>query len=728
MSYKKIEISERIEKLKESYKSLPVPSAEDIYAEGKYKIFCTGDRWLTLSYLRGWRDSGDAATLKLRASLAEAAELDAAVPLILDDELLLGHLSLPEYTDAEWEEYGRLCEAFEMSPYHHTQKLPRKDHIALDYEKLIKVGINGVREEIRQRAEAINLADRELYPDTDALSRLEFYECLLTELDAVSRLARRYATAARELAQRSPSPRREELFEMAEIISRVPDEGAKSFREAVQSVHFFLSTLFGLYPLARPDRYLIELYEKDIKSGALTRELAQELVDNFCLGVSDRVFSRAACGFIVGGEGEDGVTVENELTYMFLTSLAHLKLPDPNGALAVNESTSDELLSYAAEILSDGTTHPAFFNDRVIIDSLVKNYGCERRDAVNYIHATCAEISIAGKSKAHTTPMIVTLPELLSDAAAECKKYNKMEDLLEIFLKKIKQKLIAKAKHYFMRLMEAGRYGNDSMRAYAFVDDCIARGRSVYEGGERYTLIEPIFIGFGNTVDSLCAIDTLVGREKRFTLPELSEIVRGDFAGHEDLRQYIINKLPHYGNDDTWVDSVARQLYESISAILRSTDMPGRKYMIPGTFSYVLHANAGASMPATFDGRAAHTSLSDGCCAVQGRDVNGPTAMIKSLTSFDQSEYLGGMVVNVKFGSATLKGEGISRFISLLRAFIKRGGIEMQVNSVDRATLLDAKENPDSHRDLIVRIGGYSDYFTRLSLPLQNEIIERTEY
>ena len=728
MSYRSSEISGRIARLKESYGSLPVPSAEDIYSEGKYKIFCTGDRWLTLAYLRGWRDSGGAATLKLRASLAEAAELDASVPVILDGELLLGHLSLPEYTDAEWEEYGRLSEAFEMSPYHHAQKLPRKDHIALDYEKLIKVGINGVRGEINEKIKAIDLANCELYPDTETLARLEFYECLLTELDAVSRLAKRYADAAKELAERSVSPRREELHEMAEIISRVPDEPAESFREAVQSVHFFLSTLFGLYPLARPDRYLWELYEKDIKNGTLTRELAQELIDNFCLGVSDRVFSRAACGFIVGGEGEDGKNVENELTYMFLTALRHLKLPDPNGALAVNGNTSDELISYAAEILSEGTTHPAFFNDKEIIDSLVKNYGCDRRDAVNYIHATCAEISIAGKSKAHTTPIIITLPELLLEAAEELEKYKKIEDLTEIFLEKIKQKLIARSKHYFMRLMEAGRYGNDAMRAYAFVDDCIERGKSVYEGGERYTFIEPIFIGFGNAVDSLAAIDILVRKEKRLTIREFCDAVKADFDGQEELRQYIINRLPHYGNDDERVDSIAKSLYESISALLKSHDMPGRKFMIPGTFSYVLHANAGEGLGATFDGRAAHTSLSDGCCAVQGRDTHGPTAMIKSMTSFDQSEFLGGMVVNVKFGSDTLEGGGKIRLISLLRAFISRGGIEMQVNAVDRATLLDAKEHPDAHRDLIVRIGGYSDYFTRLSAPLQDELIARTEY
>ena len=728
MKYEAFEATDRIRALKEVYLTLPVPSATDIYGEGKYKIFCTGDRWLTLRYLRGYRDFGNAVTMKLRASYAEAVEVKESEPVILDDELLLGHLYLPEYTEEEWEEYRELAKAFEMSPYHHSKNLPRKDHIALDYEKLIKCGIKGVREEISAQREKISLAECELYPDTEALEKSEFYECLLTELDAVSSLAKKYADAARALAEEKAEPRRSELLRMAEIIERVPENPAESFYEAVQSVHFFLSTLFGLYPLGRPDRYLFELYKKDIESGELTRELAQELIDNFCLGISDRVFSRAACGFIVGGCDEDGNLVENELTYMFLTALKHLKLPDPNGALAVNEMTSDTILEYAAEILAEGTTHPAFFNDRLITDSLVKNYGCIHADAVNYIHSTCAEISVAGKSKGHTTPVTVTLPELLLEAACECENYNKTEDITDIFLNKIKEKLITRLKLYFMRIMEAGRYGNDAMRAYAFVDDCIARGKSVYEGGERYSFIEPIFIGFANVVDSLIAIDTLVGKERRFTLPKFCEIVNNNFEGNEELRQYIINKLPHYGNDNERADEIAKRLADSISKLLKSPDMPGRSFLIPGTFSYVFHANTGAALGATFDGRLAGQSLSDGCGAVQGRDTHGPTAMIKSLTSFDQSEFLGGMVVNVKFAKNSLEGDGIKKFVSLLRAFIAKGGIEMQVNAVDRATLIDAKENPELHSDLTVRIGGYSDYFVRLSETLQNEIIDRTEY
>ena len=182
------------------------------------------------------------------------------------------------------------------------------------------------------------------------------------------------AQKAREMAETAPEPRKSELSQMAEILEWVPEHPARNFREALQSVQFFLGTLFGLYPLNRPDRYLYPYYAEDVRAGVLTRDEAQELIDNFCLHVSTRVFSRAACGFIVGGQDAQGNLVENELTYMFLTALEHIRMPDPNGALAVNDQTSDDILHYSVEILSKGITHPAFYNDSAIVESLMR-YG-----------------------------------------------------------------------------------------------------------------------------------------------------------------------------------------------------------------------------------------------------------------------------------------------------------------------------------------------------------------
>lgn len=727
--YNPISISERTKKVRETYlRECPVPNETNPYQDKKYKRYRSGDRWMTLGYLRGWLKYKNAETTRLRTSYAEAEELYQSQPVIYDDELLVGHLYLPDLTEEEQKEYDKLSEMFEMSSHTFLMRPPRKDHIALDYDKLIRKGINGIKKEIEECLENLNVNDACAYPDYETIKQKEFYDCLIIELDAVLELAERYSKKAKEMAESSIEPRKSELLKISEIMEKVPKNPAESFYEAIQSVQFYLSGLFGLYALGRPDRYLYKLYKKDIEEGNITKEFAQELIDNFCLYVSDRVLSRSACGFIVGGQDGYGNLVENDLTYMFLTALDHIKLPDPNGALAVNKKTSNEILTYAAEILSRGTTHPAFYNDDAIINSLVEHYGVLRKDAVEYIHATCAEMSIAGKSKSHSTPFQLDMPKLVYETAKENPDCNDLEEFLDIYVQKLKALTKRYSLQYVLRMLEGSRIGNEAMRACALIDDCIKRGKSIYEGGERYTFIQPIFIGFSTAVDSLYALLKLVFEEKQLKPSEFCEITENNFENHEDLRQYIINKLPHYGNDAEETDVLAKKVSEKILSVFKGNDIAGGKLMMPGTFSYVNHATYGEKMIATFDGRLKGYSYSDGCSPVQSRDINGPTAMVKSLTSWDQSEFLGGMVVNIKFGKNNLNGDGINNFIAILKTFMARGGIEMQVNVVDRKTLIEAKENPESHPDLFVRIGGYSEYFSRLTPTLQQEVIDRTEY
>jgi len=727
MKYPPIAMTWRTQKIREEYLKMPVPQEDNPYLDKKYKHFCTGDRWITLGFLEGWLAHVDAPTTRRRRSYAEAAELYAAQPIITEHELLTGHLYLPEYTPEEQKRYDQLCEMFRMSSVTLLERGPRIDHLSLDLEKLLRIGISGIVAEIHARMAELNLQDRNVYPEFEVMKQYDFYECCLLELEALKDLQKRYAQKAREMAETAPEPRKSELSQMAEILEWVPEHPARNFREALQSVQFFLGTLFGLYPLNRPDRYLYPYYAEDVRAGVLTRDEAQELIDNFCLHVSTRVFSRAACGFIVGGQDAQGNLVENELTYMFLTALEHIRMPDPNGALAVNDQTSDDILHYSVEILSKGITHPAFYNDSAIVESLMR-YGCSREDAVNYIHTTCAEISVVGKTKSHTTPFMVALPKTLKETVRACGKETTFAQLQSAYIEQISMQLSKDCFRYVMRMLEASRNGNEPMRVCCLVEDCISRGRSIFEGGERYSFLQPILVGFSTAVDSLIALKTLVFEEKRLTLSEFIQTVDQDFAGNEALRQYIIHKLPHYGNDNQEADAMAAWLAENILHIFQDSPMLAGRIMMPGTFSYVTHAGLGAQDGASFDGRRAHFSYSDGCGPVQGRDVNGPTAMMLSLTSWEQSAYLGGMVVNVKFAPKHLTPEHADSFIAMLRAFLQRGGIEMQVNVVDRETLLDARKHPENHRDLIVRIGGYSDYYVRLSDALQEEILERREY
>lgn len=726
MNYIAQPISNRILNLKQDYLSLHVPSTENSYAPRKYRCFRSGDRLMTLGYLRGFDKHADALTTRLRTSYAEAAELYAAKPIILDNELLLGHLYLPEFSEDEQSEYDSLCDKFSMSAHTLSARPPRKDHIGLDFEKLLSLGIDGIRKEIRKKMEELNFNDADLYPDLLPFKKWEFYQCCLIELDAVSDLAERYSQEAFRLAEEKPEPRKSELINLGNMLKKVPMKPAESFYEAVQSVQFFLSNLFGLYPLCRPDRYLYPFYNQDIENGIITKEFAQELIDNFCLCVSDRVFSRAACGFIVGGKDESGSPFENELTFMFITALDHLKLPDPNGALAVCEKTSDELLDYSAEILSHGTSHPAFFNDDAITDSLIKNYGVEPADAVNYIHSTCAEISVAGKSKAYSTPYSIDMPATLLRVARQG-SYESFDKLFNCYIEQIKRDLAEASKRHSLRILEASRIGNEAMRICALIDNCLEKGLSIYEGGEKYMFIQPIFVGFSTTLDSLIAIKELVFTSKQFSLEEFIKILDDNFYGNESLRNYIRTKLPHYGNANPVADKEAAKLAEALQLVFEG-NVPLFDKIMPGTFSYVNHAYMGKNAGATFDGRLKGTSYSDGCGPVQGLDTNGPTAMLSSLTSWDQSAMLGGMVVNLKLQKENIDKEKKNILVSLLRTFMQNGGIELQINVVDKATLEEAVQNPEAHKDLIVRIGGFSDYFIRLAPVLQQEIIERTEY
>lgn len=726
MKYQAVDVSTRIENLKQTYKTFPVPATKDSYHPVSYRPYRSGDRYITLGFLRGYKKHNDALTARLRTSYAEAEELYESQPIICDDELLLGHLYLPDFTDEEQAEYDALCDDFDMSPHTLLERAPRKDHLCLDFEKLLKVGISGLKKEINEKLNGLDMLMPKAYPDLEEIKKWEFYNCCLIELEAVSDLAQRYSKAAYAAAEEKEEPRKSELLRLSDMLKKVPEFPAENFYEAVQSVHLFLSTLFGLYPLGRPDRYLYDFYKRDIENGTITKEFAQELIDNFCLGVSDRVFTRAACGFIVGGRDKYGNVTENELTYMFLTALDHLKLPDPNGALAVCSDTSEDLIEYGIEILSHGTSHPAFYNDEVIRESLIKNYGVDREDAADYIHSTCAEISVIGKSKPYSTSGVINLPRLLLEVT-KSGEYTDFSCLFEEYINRLKASVKASAQHNAVRMMEAARVGNEAMRICALIDNCIERGKGIYEGGEKYMFEQPIFVGFATAVDSLTSIMELVYKEKKLTLNEFVKIVEKDFEGQEDLRQYILNKIPHYGNGEKLADDMAEKLAESLQGIFYKNVVLWDN-MMPGTFSYITHATLGGNMGATFDGRRAGRAFSDGCGPVQGRDVNGITALIGSLTSWDQSALLGGMVVNLKFTKKILEKETYKSIAAIIRTFMKRGGIELQINTVDRATLEDAVKNPELHSELLVRVGGYSDYFVRLSPTLQKEIIDRTEY
>ena len=524
---------------------------------------------------------------------------------------------------------------------------------------------------------------------------------------------------------------RKELLEIAEICRKVPANPAESFHEAVQSVHFITLALslspfipcFQQFQLGHPDRYLLPYYEKDIASGKLTKEYAQLILD--CLGVqiNNRVPSGLSSGYMVGGRDRNGNIVANDLTLMGMQVVDNIRLVYPAVGLCYTNDMPDLYLEKACEILSHGCSHPAIFGDDTISEGL-KLYGLSDEESRDYIHSTCVEITPTASSHAWVASPYINMAQKLLDVLAH--DFDDFDSLKSEFFANLSADIAYQADVYTKcRQLRAEHSVNPFLSC--FVNDCLARGIDIEQGGARYNWIMPSFVGMGNLVDSLNAVKELVFDKKELTLREFREILDRNFEGFESLRLRILNKLPKYGND---IDE-ADLLYGEISSFL-VTECKKHKSIhsggdfIPSVFCWEMHERFGKVTGATPDGRPSGFPLGDGSGPCQGREKNGPTASILSSTKWSHKELIGGVAVNMKFGKKNFDGESAQKLLALIKTYIARGGFELQINVVDSETLEKARQAPENYRDLVVRIGGYSDYFVKLSPEMQAEVILRT--
>lgn len=665
-----------------------------------------------LQLAEGWLAAGDQPTTRLRRAASRAYRLDHTVPVIHDQELIVGCPDLSPLTAAEQARVAALAEVFRALP-------PSRgiyDHMALDYPKLLRVGVNGLIAEIMQRRRGLN-------PELpENIAKDEFYRGCLLELEALLRFARRYADAARAQAETATPQRAAELREIANLLARVPAGPARTFREALQSVHFYTFMLWGDYQLGRPDQYLIGLYRYDVAAGRLTAESALELIDCFCFLYSECHPKGSAVGFMVGGRDASGAAVCNELTELFLQSIGHTRLAYPSLGLCAHEETPEALLDLAVDLLTEGLSHPALFNDTAITEGLMA-LGLPEEDARNYVHSSCVEITPCGQSGCWVFSPVINTPGLLLEVLRDHLDCTDAAALRVAFEQALHARLRAEMQTQKLLQLERARNSLDNLLSSCLVNDCLRRGLSVDEGGANYNFIMPTFLGLANVVDSLAAIEILVFEEQELTLAELYRIVCDDFAGEERLHARILNQLPHFGNDEPRTDGLMRWVTALLTRCCTGIVTLYGSRAIPGAYSYLEHVRHGERTPATPDGRRAHTALASAASPTQGADVSGPSATILSATCWEQRPFMGGVAINFMlqpFGSTThdsLKG--------VIKTVLARGGLQLQVNCVSRETLLDAKANPRAHRDLVVRIGGYSDFFTNLTAEMQDEIVRR---
>lgn len=627
-------------------------------------------------------------------------------PSISEGELIVGKRDIPFTAEqqAEWDnKYREIKEKRGLEAGG-----GQESHMTVDYELLLKKGINGI----------IKMIDGYLC-DCDS-EKADFYKACRKCLEAVIVHSENYSRLALKLSEEAPNPERhEELKKIAEICKKVPANPAETFYEAIQSVHF-LTHCLSLDPmkwsqqfqLGRPDRYLLPYYEKDIKNGDLTKEYAQLLLDCLGIQINMRVPSGLSSGYMVGGSDESGNPVANELTDMCMQVIDDIRLVYPSVGLCYTEKMPEEYLEKACRLLLKGYSHPAVFNDDVIMQGLI-HYGVPEAQAHEYIHSTCVEITPIAASNVWVASPYTNLPQLLLDIMD--KEYSSPEELLKAYFERLDNSIRANFEE--QNGMRKVRSENSVKPLLScFVNDCLKRGTDIERGGAVYNWIMPSFVGMANLVDSFYAVKALVFDEKRLTLTEFKAILDGNFEDNEDLRCYILNKLPKYGNDIDEIDDYFKLFAEHIvSECEKYRGMHGNSRLIPSVFCWIMHAEFGRNTSATPDGRKAGFPLGDGSGPCQGREKNGPTASVISSTKWEHKKFIGGVAVNLKFAKSSLGSSSADTVKVVVKTYLQRGGFEVQINVIDNETLKKAKNNPEEYQDLVVRIGGYSDYFVRLT-------------
>lgn len=633
-------------------------------------------------------------------------------------------------------------------------------HVTVKYDKVLSVGYKGILEEIRAEKAKQNVGD------ADFNTKRAFLDAAEMSCEAVITYARRYARLALEMLEKETDEnRKRELAIIARNCSRVPENGASNFYEACQSFWFVQMLLqvessgHSISP-GRFDQYMYPYYKKDIESGEITKEFAQELLDCIWVKLNDLNKIRDAAsaeGFagyslfqnlIAGGQNIYGEDATNDLSYMCLEATLHVMLPAPSMSVRVWNKSPHDFLIKAAKVTRTGVGLPAYYNDEVIIPSLLSR-GLTIEDARDYGIIGCVEPQKAGKTWGWHDAAFFNMCRVLEltfsngrdtdgtqvgIASGNIDTFKTFDDFFEAYKKQMK---------YCISLLVNADNAIDVAHAErcplpylaSMVDDCIKRGKTPEQGGAIYNFTGPQGFGIANVADSMFAIRTLVFERQKYTLHEIKDALDNNFGldGGENAQKYAairedILSLDKYGNDDDNVDMLARRAAYTYTKQIQDFKNPRGGQFQAGLYPVSANVPLGAQTGATPDGRYAHKPVADGVSPSAGFDTHGPTASANSVAKLDHGIASNGTLFNMKFHPSALEGDsGLESFVALVRGYFDQKGSHMQFNVVSRETLRDAQKNPDKYRSLVVRVAGYSALFTTLSKSLQDDIINRTE-
>jgi trans-4-hydroxy-L-proline dehydratase len=622
--------------------------------------------------------------------------------------------------------------------------------------KIYKMGFLGFKKDIEDQLAALDFVN-----DMDAYSKQEELRAMSICADAIISFGKRHAEKAMELEAKENDPeRKKELKQIAEVCSHVPANAPRNFQEALQMYWFaHLGVITELntwdaYCPGRLDQHLQPFYKKGIEDGTLTPEAAKELLQCFWVKFNNQPappkvgitlqesgtytdFANINSGGLKA-DGSDGV---NDVTYMVLDVIDEMRLLQPSSNIQLSKKNPDRFLKRACRIISKGWGQPSIFNADSVVEELVRQ-GKSVEDARDAGTSGCVEAGAFGKEAYILTGYfnLVKVFEItlnngvdprtgkkLGLETGDANKFKNYEELMDAFKKQL---------HHFIEIKIRGN--NVIEKLYAdlmpspflsiMTDDCIKSGKDYNAGGARYNSNYIQGVGIGTLTDSFASIKKHVFENKTYAMSEFLGALKNNFEGSDRMRQLIMNNTPKYGNDDDYADDIMKELFDAYY-----NEVNGRKTVKGGTYRIDMlpttcHVYFGSVTGATPDGRKSGQPQSEGISPVQGSDIYGPTAVIKSAGKMDHIR-TGGTLLNIKFTPDLVQNEeGIDRLSQLVRSYFKLDGHHIQFNIVSADTLRRAQKNPEQNKDLIVRVAGYSDYFCDLTEALQEEIITRTEH
>ncbi|MBW2528727.1 MAG: hypothetical protein JRI23_31420 [Deltaproteobacteria bacterium] len=627
-------------------------------------------------------------------------------------------------------------------------------HLVLGDKNVIAHGFAGLRAQADGRARRCQAEGDE--------EGAAFCQGVIICCDAMRELGDRYGALAREHARREPSPpRRAELEAIAERCEHSPYQPPRSFREAVQALWLtqvgaiVAYGMTGIFAVGRPDQYLWPLYEQDRASGALSREAATELIAELLVKLSTNLLilptvgkstgSELAAdsqGVTVGGVDRSGADGTNELSFLFLDAVQQVKGLGNTFTIRVSERSPDGWLRKIAETYR-ATSGPAVFSDEKVIEAL-EHCGCSTEDARDYAVIGCVEPTPDGNTFGCTSGNDISLVgalemTLLSGRlrlvgkrvgpdTGDPRRFATFDQLLDAYRRQVR--FLVEAVAQAVRIKDQ-TYAAGFHNPYVSMtlDGCIDRARDMTCGGARYNFSSISARGLGTAVDSLAAIQTAIFTEQRYTMEELLAALAANFRGHEIMRQVLRNRMPKYGCDDPRADAIAARLVDGFCReVERQVCFRGGRFR-PGFFSYGMHVLEGSLLGATPDGRRAGEPISNSLSPSNGSERAGPTGVLNSVAKLGHGRISNGSALNMRLLPSLLATEERrDKLCGLLRGYFASGGMEVQLNVVDDATLRDAQRHPERYRDLTVRVSGYSAFFTDLGRAIQDEIISRTAF